>query len=127
MKNDKYVRVKPLRERVDKNEREEKIMPRTYLAGVITATLLSLAAAPAMADVQPSQKTVEVDITGIDLTTDSGSDMVLKKIHRAADKACNVRSGPRPLSEIRQADACVEDAVDMLEERARQAALKADK
>ena len=107
-------------------------MPRTYLAGVLAATALSFAAAPAMADERVPRNSIEVDISGIDLTTDAGTSLVLNKIETAAKKSCGYRTGPRSLAEIRQTNACIDDAMDgavasMLDHRARQAALKADK
>lgn len=106
-------------------------MPRTYLAGVLTATALSFAVAPALAETQPGQERIAIDISGIDLTTEAGTEMVLTKIQHAAKKACGDRNGPRSVAEMRRVNSCIETAVDtavtsMTEQRARQAALKAE-
>lgn len=73
---------------------------------------------------------VEVDIAGYDLTTDAGSEAVLKKLENAAKKACDDRSGPKSVAEWRMTQTCIDDAmataIDSLAvERERQAAAKA--
>lgn len=104
-------------------------MTRSILAGFVTASVLALSAAPAMAG-ENSPKSVEIDIAGIDLTTQAGTDLVLRKVKRAARSACSVQSGTASLSELNRSKACVRHATEsaiasMDQQRDRQAALKA--
>jgi UrcA family protein len=54
---------------------------------------------------------VEVNLEGIDTTNDRGADQALRRIRRAAEAVCGVRTGVQPYSERRQARACVDEAV----------------
>ena len=119
-----------LRERVDKNKKEGTQMSQKKLATVITAAILGFAAAPAFADAPSAVKSVSVDTSGIDLTTEAGTDVMLAKLRRAAEKACDHRKGPMSLSERSAYQSCyndaMSDALDSLTTAAeRQAALKA--
>ena len=105
-------------------------MSRTILAGVATAVLMTVAAVPAHAGSSNVAKSVEVDIAGIDLTTDAGTELVLRKVRRAAEDACDVKPGRRTLTEMSDSRACVDKAMEQAIEslsakRAYQAAVKA--
>jgi UrcA family protein len=118
-----------LRERVDKNKKEGTQMSQKKLATVITAAILGFAAAPALADAPPEVRTVGVDTAGIDLTTEAGADLMLIKLRRAAEKACDYREGPMPLAERRAYRTCYENAMSgaldsLTSATERQAALK---
>ena len=56
-------------------------------------------------------KQVEVSLEGTDTTSDRGADQALRRIRRAAEAVCGVRTGVQPYSERRQARACVDEAV----------------
>ena len=104
-------------------------MSRHILASVIAVTLLAGATAPAVADQRSDPRSIEVDVSRIDLTSDAGARMVMKRIERAADRICGVRSGLKSLEEVRFEKACVEDAVENTllsigDDPARQAALR---
>lgn len=87
-------------------------MSRTVLAGIITATLIAAPLASASADQAKGQAQMDVSIAGIDYSTKEGARMVLKRIERAADSVCGVRSGPKSLSELRHERECVSQAVE---------------
>ena len=105
-------------------------MSRHILASVMTATLIAGAAAPAFADQRPIIRSAEVDISGIDLTTDAGARTVLKRIERTAARVCGVYGGVKTLPQMRVEKACMDDAVEnainsMVDRPAQQAALRA--
>ena len=87
-------------------------MSRYILASVIGATLIAGAAAPALAEQRSEQSSLEIDISGIDLTSEAGARMVLNRIERAAGRICGVRSGLKSLEEVRFEKLCVENAVE---------------
>ena len=64
------------------------------------------------------QNQVEVNLEGIDTSSDRGADQAQRRIRHAAEAACGARTGAQPYSERRQARACadevVSDAVDAL-------------
>ncbi|MEM5517237.1 UrcA family protein [Henriciella sp. AS95] len=97
------------------------------IASLATATLF--AAGPALADDAPETNSVDVSISGFDLTTEEGSAVVLRKIENAAEKVCGARSGPQSITERNLTQKCVADAMsDALDSlsvaRQRQADLK---
>ena len=105
-------------------------MPRTVLAGIITATLIAAPAAPAFADQMKTTHQEVVDYSGIDVTTSAGAKIVLRKIERAAERTCGVRAGVKTLEEIRNERTCVSNAIENAIEsvgttKERRAALKA--
>ena len=57
------------------------------------------------------RKQIEVNLEGIDTTSDHGADQALRRIRHAAEAVCGVRTGVRPYDERRQARACVDEAV----------------
>ena len=60
----------------------------------------------------PSEiRSVSVDTSGIDLTTEAGTDVMLAKLRRAAEKACDQRTGPMSLSERSAYQSCYNDAM----------------
>ena len=87
-------------------------MSRSVLAGLITATLMTVTAAPAFADQIQTQHQITVDYSGIDIESQAGAKIVLHRIERAAEKVCGVRHGTKSLSEIRLQRLCVVDAVE---------------
>ncbi|WP_084396824.1 UrcA family protein [Henriciella aquimarina] len=87
-------------------------MSRTILAGIITATFIAGAAAPAFADPAHRVRSVDVDISGYDLGTENGARMVLKRLEKAADSVCGVRSGVKTLQQLRYERACINDAME---------------
>ncbi|WP_169711701.1 UrcA family protein [Henriciella litoralis] len=86
-------------------------MSQKKLATVITAAILGFAAAPAFADAPSEIRSVSVDTSGIDLTTEAGTDVMLAKLRRAAEKACDQRTGPMSLSERSAYQSCYNDAM----------------
>lgn len=96
-------------------------------ATLSAATVFAPASLAGSLDVQ----SIEIDISGYDLTTDEGSAAIVRKIESAAKKVCNVRTGPQTLAERSVTndcmDAAIADALDSLSvQRARQAAAKAN-
>lgn len=81
---------------------------------VITAIALTVCAgfaAPAFAGSTPAVKSVEADISGLDLATPEGRAMAESRIERAAEHACLARSGPQPIAYQRATAICVDAAV----------------
>jgi UrcA family protein len=102
-------------------------MSRKILAGAISAALLTFAAAPAVAE---TGKSISIDTAGLDLTTEAGMDRIMVKVRRAADRVCDVRSGPRSLEVLNAERKCVDEAVEsavaaLTAQRTHQAKLKA--
>jgi len=102
----------------DRNEPAEEggsVMLRVSLGVFVTASALALAA-PSIAAAESPQK--QVDLSGIDLSTDRGAERALRRLENAAEEMCGVRTGLQPVSERRAAQACVSetmaDAVDNL-------------
>lgn len=87
-------------------------MSRSVLAGLITATLMTVTAAPALADQIQTQHQTTVDYSGIDVESRAGAKLVLSRIQSAAEKVCGVRNGMKSLEEIRMERRCVDDAVE---------------
>jgi UrcA family protein len=67
---------------------------------------------PSLAAGGETQKQVEVSFADIDTTTDRGADHALRRIRRAAEAVCEVRTGLQPAGERAQARACVNEAVE---------------
>lgn len=78
---------------------------------VITAIALTLCAgfaAPAFADVPAGAKSVEVDVSGLDLNTAEGKAIAERRIDRAAKRACDIGGGIRqPVSEMQRVRDCI--------------------
>ena len=101
------------------------------LATISIAAITAIGIGPAFAGETVQTQSVAVDTSGYDLTTDEGSDTIVRKIENAAEKVCGARKGAMTLSERTSIDDCVNDAVEgalasLAAERQRQAALKAD-
>ncbi|WP_018146942.1 UrcA family protein [Henriciella marina] len=80
---------------------------------VITAIALTVCAgfaAPAFAGSAQGVKSVEADISGLDLSTPEGYAKAESRIKRAAEHVCLARSGPQPIAIRRATAICVEAA-----------------
>ena len=90
-------------------------MHRLTLGAFVSALIL---VTPGIVQGAEMQDKVEINLEGIDTSSDRGADQALRRIRHAAEAACGVRPGAQPLSERRQARACVDevvsDAVDVL-------------
>lgn len=73
--------------------------------GVFTAALAL--AAPATATAQQ----VEVNLSGLDLTSDEGADRALRRIRNAARAVCGVRGGAQPYRDRADARDCAREAM----------------
>jgi UrcA family protein len=69
-------------------------------------------AAPDVAAAQAREPQVEVDLSGIDLTTDAGADHALRRIRNAARMVCGVRGGLQPYTERAAARECAREAIE---------------
>jgi UrcA family protein len=79
-----------------------------YVAvGVFTAALALATPTPATA--QPAQ--IEVNLSGIDLTSDAGADRALRRIRNAARAVCGVRGGAQPYRDRADARDCAREAM----------------
>jgi UrcA family protein len=79
-----------------------------YVAiGVFTAALALATPNPAAA--QPAQ--VEVNLSGIDLTSDAGADRARRRIRNAARAVCGVRGGAQPYRDRADARDCAREAM----------------
>ena len=80
---------------------------------VITAIALTVCAgiaAPAFAGANPSVKSVEVNLEGLDLDTAAGKAIVERRVERAAKRACDAGGMRQPLAVIELTTACVNAA-----------------
>ncbi len=81
----------------------------TKLTAAILAT--GLIASPALAGPSTIESSVDVNISGYDLSLAADAQTVLNKIESAAEKVCDVSRGVRLLEKKRNQEACVEKAV----------------
>lgn len=81
----------------------------TKLTAAILAT--GLIASPAFAGPGTIESSVNVNITGYDLSQAADAETVLNKIESAAEKVCDVSRSVRLLEKKRKQEACVEQAV----------------
>ncbi|MEO0983290.1 MAG: UrcA family protein [Pseudomonadota bacterium] len=68
-------------------------------------------AAPALAE-KDATHSVAIDLSGYDLTTMEGGEMVYRMIRKAARSACGVTSGRKDLRLKAAEDACMEEAIE---------------
>ena len=87
-------------------------MSRSKLALTALAATLVFGAVPASALTGTVTRSVEVDISARDLSTEEGARMVLTQIRDAAEKACYGRSSPVPPAERHAVDECMATAID---------------
>lgn len=59
-----------------------------------------------------AERSVRVVYSDLDIEVDSGAEVLLSRIERAAERACGANQGRRPLSERAASRACVQQAVD---------------
>lgn len=79
------------------------------LGGAIVAAFFM----PADADARDrAQRSVRVVYSDLDIEVDSGAEVLLSRIERAAERACGANQGRRPLSQRAASRACVQQAVD---------------
>ena len=65
-------------------------------------------AAPAFADAPTGAKSVEVDVSGLDLNTAEGKAIAERRIDRAAKRACDIGGSIRqPVSEMQRVRDCI--------------------
>jgi UrcA family protein len=76
--------------------------------GVFATALVLAAPSPAIAQ---AQLQMEVDLSGIDLSSDAGADQALRRIRNAARAVCGVRSGPQPFNERAAARECARESI----------------
>ena len=83
-------------------------MSRLALGALASALIL---VTPGIVQGAEVQEQVQVNLEGIDTTSDRGASQALRRIRRAAEAVCGVRTGVQPYGERRQARACVDEAV----------------
>lgn len=83
-------------------------MSRSTLGAFVSALIILT---PGMAAAGETDKNIEVSLEGIDTSSTQGADHALRRIHNAAQDACDVQTGLQSYAERRAARACVNDAV----------------
>ena len=83
-----------------------KPLPVTIL---LAATIFT--ATPSFAEGQEG-RSIAIDLAGVDLASDAGAAHALRRIERAAIRACEAREGRQNLEERQLARACVEEATE---------------
>jgi UrcA family protein len=76
--------------------------------GVFVSALVLTA--PNLATAQTTQ--MEVDLSGIDLTSEAGADQALRRIRNAARAVCGVRGGLQPHADRVTARECAREAME---------------
>ncbi len=84
-------------------------MQRTISLACLSALLLSAAAVPVYAQTDRVRSEV-VRTDDVDAYSEAGADTIVRRIERAAGHVCGDRSGPMPLPERVDVNACAVDA-----------------
>ena len=82
-------------------------MQRTLLISVAAALLL----APGAVQAQENHDKVRIEIGGIDTSSQQGAERMLRRLRHAAEDVCDVRRGPRPLTEQQEAAQCLRETM----------------
>lgn len=95
------------------------------LAAALAIATIGSATSPAQAETNPTTVEVRVNSAGLDLTTEAGADEFLKRLSRAASRACGGRPdvGPLILEARGRFEDCHAKAVSAAVEQANSAVL----
>ena len=86
-------------------------MSHKKLALAAAAAIFAGALTPAFAGQSAVTRTIAIDVSGLDVTTEQGASLIQAKIRRAAKEVCDYRSGPMTISERRVRVACFNAAI----------------
>ena len=82
-------------------------MQRTLLITFAAALIL----APGVVHAQENRDTVRIEIGDIDTSSQQGAERMLRRLRHAAEDVCDVRRGPRPLTEQQEASQCLRETM----------------